>query len=137
MGIILDTSSLIDAERRGESVEELLMRLHRMHGETVAAIPAISVVEMTHGIYRAKNESVRQRRRTYAEELYRDLPIHPLTFEIARLAGRIEGQEAAHGNVVEFEDLLIGATALFLGYRVATLNFRHFSRIPGLVIAPN
>ncbi len=30
------------------------------------------------------------------------------------------------------QDLLIGATALHLGYEVATLNLRDFRRIPGL-----
>jgi len=33
-----------------------------------------------------------------------------------------------------FEDLLIGATALHLGYEVATLNLRDFRRIPGLSV---
>jgi predicted nucleic acid-binding protein len=32
------------------------------------------------------------------------------------------------------EDLLIGATALQLGYEVATLNLRDFQRIPGLSV---
>ena len=32
------------------------------------------------------------------------------------------------------EDLLIGATALHLGYAVATLNVRDFSKIPGLSV---
>jgi predicted nucleic acid-binding protein len=30
------------------------------------------------------------------------------------------------------EDLIIGATALHLGFDVATLNVRDFQRIPGL-----
>ena len=33
-----------------------------------------------------------------------------------------------------FDDLLIGATALHLGYEVATLNLRDFQRIPGLSV---
>jgi hypothetical protein len=31
-------------------------------------------------------------------------------------------------------DLLIGVTALELGYTVATGNLRHFQRIPGLAV---
>jgi predicted nucleic acid-binding protein len=34
--------------------------------------------------------------------------------------------------VVPFADLLIGVTALSLGYSVLTINARHFARIPGL-----
>jgi tRNA(fMet)-specific endonuclease VapC len=60
--------------------------------------------------------------------------VHPVTVDIARLAGRIEGQEEAKGVRVSFEDLLIGATALHLSYSVATLNLRHFQKIPGLSV---
>ena len=57
-----------------------------------------------------------------------------MTTEIARLAGRIEGQQEAKGIQFAFEDLLIGATALHLGYAVATLNVRDFRKIPGLSV---
>jgi predicted nucleic acid-binding protein len=46
--------------------------------------------------------------------------VHPVTLGIAQLAGRIEGEQAAEGNIIAFADLLIGATALHLGYEVAT-----------------
>jgi predicted nucleic acid-binding protein len=52
----------------------------------------------------------------------------------ARLAGRIEGDQAAHGVTIAFEDLLIAATALQLGFGVVTGNVRHFEQIPGLQI---
>jgi predicted nucleic acid-binding protein len=35
---------------------------------------------------------------------------------------------------IAFEDLLIAATALQLGYGVATSNIRHFQVIPGLTV---
>jgi predicted nucleic acid-binding protein len=35
---------------------------------------------------------------------------------------------------VALGDLLIGATALELGYAVATANVRHFQMIPNLVV---
>ena len=60
--------------------------------------------------------------------------MHPVRLEIARLAGRIEGQQEAMGIQFAFEDLLIGATALHLGFHVATLNLRDFQRIPGLSV---
>ena len=50
------------------------------------------------------------------------------------MIGRIEGEQAAQGNILPFEDLAIGATALHLGFDVATLNVRHFQRIPGLAV---
>jgi tRNA(fMet)-specific endonuclease VapC len=58
----------------------------------------------------------------------------PVTVEIAELAGRIEGEQAARGVKVAFEDLLIGATALHIGYHVVTRNVRHFQLIPDLTV---
>ena len=72
----------------------------------------------------------------FVDELVRDIPAYPLTAEIASLAGRIEGNGAARGIVIPFEDLLIGATALHLGFAVVTGNVRHFSLIPGLNVRP-
>lgn len=60
--------------------------------------------------------------------------VHPLSLEIAQLAGKIEGEQAAQGIAIAFEDLVIGATALYFGFDVATSNVRHFSLIPGLKI---
>jgi predicted nucleic acid-binding protein len=62
------------------------------------------------------------------------LAVHPVTLEVAQLAGKIEGEQAAHGISIAFEDLLIGGTALHLGYSVATLNARHFRLIPSLSV---
>lgn len=74
----------------------------------------------------------RERRLAFTEELCRDLTVYPITLEIAKLAGKIEGEQAARGVSISFEDLLIGSTALFLRYSVATLNARHFRLVPGL-----
>ena len=54
-----------------------------------------------------------------------------MSLETARLAGQIEGERANHGITIAFEDLLITATALQLGFAVATVNVRHFEVVPG------
>jgi|SRR5271165_4638452 len=132
MGLILDTGVLIASERRGETIEDILRQARDVHGEMDIALSAVSVVELTHGMYRARTEADRDRRRIFAEGAFLDLIVHPVTLEIARLAGRIEGEQAAKGVAIAFEDLLIGATALHFGFDVATLNVRHFQLIPGL-----
>jgi predicted nucleic acid-binding protein len=134
MGLILDTGILIASERRGESIEDILRQAQASHGEVDIALSTVSVVELTHGIYRAKTEAQRERRRVFAEGAFQDLIVHPVSLEIARLAGRIEGEQAAQGIAIAFEDLVIGATALYLGFEVATLNVKHFKLIPGLNI---
>jgi predicted nucleic acid-binding protein len=133
-GLILDTSVLIASDRRGESVEDILRQARAAHGEIDIALSAVSAVELTHGIYRARTDSHRERRRSFAEGVFSDLIVHPVSLAIAQLAGRIEGEQAAKGVSIAFEDLVIGATALHLGFDVATLNERHFRLIPGLKI---
>ena len=132
MGLILDTSVLIASDRRGESVEDILRQARAAHGEVDIALSAVSAVELTHGIYRARTDNHRERRRVFAEGVFSDLIVHPVSLAIAQLAGRIEGEQAAKGVSIAFEDLVIGATALHLGFDVATLNAKHFRLIPGL-----
>jgi predicted nucleic acid-binding protein len=134
MGVILDSSVLIAAERGGESVRDILKRVQAKQGETEIALSAVTIVELTHGIYRARNDSDRERRRAFTEELLRDMAVYPITLEIAQLAGRVEGEQAARGISIAFEDLLIGATALHLNCSVATSNVRHFRLIPKLSV---
>ena len=134
MGIVLDTSVLIAGERRGEGVQAIIQRVLTTHGEQDAALSVVTLVELTHGIYRARTDADRERRRAFTQELRRDMAVVPVTAEIAELAGRIEGEQAARGVSIAFEDLLIGVTALYMNYAVVTLNVRHFQLIPGLSV---
>jgi predicted nucleic acid-binding protein len=60
--------------------------------------------------------------------------VYPYTKETAMLAGKLDGEQQSKGVVIPFGDLLIGATALSLGYSVLTVNLRDFRRIPGLSV---
>ena len=65
-------------------------------------------------------------------QLLRDVVVYPLTQQTALLAGQIDGEQQAKAITIPFQDLLIGATALQLGYTVVTGNPRHFRMIPNL-----
>lgn len=132
MGLILDTSVLIAGERGAHTVKSILARIKSELGEVEIAISAISVVELSHGIYRAKTELQQARRKNFCHELFRDIVVQPVSTEIAEIAGRIEGELAAAGIAIALEDLLIGATALSLEFGVATLNIKDFRKIAGL-----
>ena len=132
MGLILDSSVLIAGERQGRSIREILKKVQSAYGEAEAALSAVTIVELTHGIYRARTEADRVRRQAFADEVCRDMLVHPVGIEVARLAGQIEGEQVARGVSIAFQDLLIGVTALHLGFDVITLNVRHFQKIPGL-----
>ena len=92
------------------------------------------MAELVHGIYRAKTPEASRRRREYIEELVSLVPVHPVTNQTAWLVGQIEGQEAAKGNVLPFNDPMIAVTAIEQGYAVLTGNLRHFQKIPGLTV---
>jgi predicted nucleic acid-binding protein len=132
MGVILDSSIVIAAERRGDSVEHLIERIVKATGDQEAALSAIGLTELIHGIYRAQTQDIRSRRESFVNELLADLTVYPYTKETALLAGKIDAEQQSRGVVIPFGDLLIGATALSLGYKMLTGNPRHFLQIPGL-----
>jgi predicted nucleic acid-binding protein len=134
VGLILDSTVVISAERRGQSVHQILGQFKTAYGEVGVGLSVVTIVELTHGVERAGTEERRERRQAFVDELIRDIPVHPVSLEIARLAGRIEGGQAAQGVTIAFEDLLIAATALQLGFGVVTGNVRHFRVIPGLTV---
>ncbi|MBI3207794.1 MAG: PIN domain-containing protein [Candidatus Solibacter usitatus] len=134
VGLILDSSVVIAGERRGHNVRQILEQFKTDYGEIEIGLSVVTIVELTHGIQRAGTEERRQRRQAFVDELVRDVPVHPVTIETARLAGRIEGDQAAQGVRIAFEDLLIAATALQLGFGVVTDNVRHFELVPGLTV---
>lgn len=134
MGFILDSSVFIAGERRGETVREIINRVWTAHGNVECALSVITALELAHGIYRAKSEVDRERRRAFTDDVLRSMIVHPASLAIARLAGRIEGEQAAVGVSVAFQDLIIGTTALHLGFGVVTLNIRHFQAISGLSV---
>jgi predicted nucleic acid-binding protein len=55
-------------------------------GETAVGLSAVTIVELTHGIQRAKLEAQRLRRQVFVQELRATVTVHPLTDEIAERA---------------------------------------------------
>ena len=135
-GVILDTSVLVTAERRGRSASQILVQLIASYGEVLSGLSVVTIAELTHGIERAASEERRQRRRSFLDELTENFEVYPVNIKIATLAGTLSGQQAGRGINLPFEDLLIGATALHLGFGVITENTRHFEMIPGLIVKP-
>jgi len=105
-------------------------------GQPRSRFPLVSVMELEHGIWRAKDETRARRRRQFREDLIVSVPVYPVTVELARKAGRIDAEQQEKGVRIAFQDLLIGVSALELGYSVATQNLRHFRMIPGLDVLP-
>jgi predicted nucleic acid-binding protein len=132
VGLILDSSVVIAAERRGNTPEQLAASIFSLAGDQEAAISSIGLTELVHGIYRAESPERRVRRERFIRELRAGFTVYPYTEAVALIAGQIDGEQTASGVIIPFPDLLIGATALSLGYAVLTVNQRHFRLIPGL-----
>jgi len=132
LGVILDSSVVIEAERQQLNVAQFLKQIVQKIGEREAALSSITVAELVHGIYRANTEERRARRRAFLDDLKAAVPVYPITDNTADLVGKIGGESAAKGITIPFDDLLIGTCALERGYAVATRNRRHFRKIPGL-----
>jgi predicted nucleic acid-binding protein len=113
-------------------VAQLLRRIANVAGDQEVALSAVGPMELMHGIYRADNVQRRTARELFINELIADIEVYPFSKDTAVLAGKIDGEQQAKGIVIPFADLLIGATALLLGYSVVTVNDRDFKRTPGL-----
>jgi len=134
MGLILDSSLLVAAERQGKNARQMLAAIAREVGETEVAISVVTLVELAHGAARAGTPERKAKRQQFTQELVTALPIHSVTASVALRAGQIDGENQARGIRIPLSDLLIGVTALELGFSVATANVRHFRQVPGLSV---
>ncbi len=136
VALLLDSSVLIAAERTGNNARQALAEIaRRVAGEDVA-LSVVTMIEMAHGAARADTPERKTMRWQFLNEIALALPIHAVTIPVALRAGQIDGESAARGVRIALADLLIGATALDLGYRIATANPRHFHMIPGVDVLP-
>lgn len=129
MGLILDTSVLIAAERQRFDLEDFLAA---SADDTVA----ITASELLHGVERARTPGIRANRSHFVEGVLDAFPVVPFGLPQARVYAGIWAALAAKGRVIGAHDLQVAATALTLGSTVATLNQKDFKRVTGLALAP-
>jgi predicted nucleic acid-binding protein len=134
MGLVLDSSILIGAERAALPVSRLLADLDDQYAESEFLLSMVTVMELEHGWHRSKTPAVADKRRQFLDEVFAVIPAEPFTREIAMMAARIDAELRSRGRVIATADLMIGATAAHFGYSVATRNARHFSLIPDLPV---
>ena len=132
MGLILDTTVLIEGERQGTSIGFLFERLQTQFANEPIAISCLSLLELAQGVERARDSETRMLRLMFIHEVRESLRVLPLTADICFAAGRLSGELKSRGNSVGIIDLMIGSTALALDYAVLTKNVRDFSRMSGL-----
>lgn len=98
------------------------------------AIAVITASELLHGVHRASKAAPRSQRQAFVESVLAGLNVVPFNLLVARIHATVWVELTAKGISVGAHDLLIAATALALGYHVATRDLRSFPKIPGLKV---
>jgi tRNA(fMet)-specific endonuclease VapC len=141
VGTVLDTTVFVEIERatRGlppaRAMEDASSRLQdRLGTDEDVAIAAITASELLHGVHRAVDEH-RVRREAFVEAVLDAFPVFSFDLLVARVHARLWSGLASSGIDIGAHDRIVAATAMSAGWRVASANTRHFSRIPGLDVA--
>jgi predicted nucleic acid-binding protein len=142
VGTLLDTTVFIDLERAvrtlpaDRAMADVAARLTRQLGMSEeTGIATITASEFLHGVHRATPEH-RPRREAFVEAVLAAFPPIPFDLLAARAHARLWAQLAATGTDIGAHDRIVAATAIAVGWKVATANTRHFDRIAGLDLTP-
>jgi len=127
MGLILDTSVLIAAERGRLNWEKLVSDLKNES----PFMSSITLSELWHGCHRATT-AVLPKRLKFIQDLEAVIPVLEFARSEALIHARIWADLEKVGQKIGDYDLIIAATALTHDYAVATLNENEFKRIPNL-----
>jgi tRNA(fMet)-specific endonuclease VapC len=127
--ICLDTNVLI-AHKRAKKADKDKSLLYRLSLQGFSfAVSSITVYELLRG------DNLDEDR--YWKSMFANMQILPFDVACAEQAAIIYKDLKQQGQLIEAEDLFIGATALHYKLNLATGNLRHFERIVGLTFVPS
>ncbi|MGA2750090.1 MAG: PIN domain-containing protein [Verrucomicrobiota bacterium] len=129
MAIILDADVII----RGEKGTFDLQRWVASRPDEEFEVAAITVAELWHGVERAAGAR-RAERQQYLQTVFAALPVIPYTEQTAYEHARLWAEHESSGKMIGYYDLIVAATALERGSKVATFNQRHFAQVKGLTV---
>ena len=138
MGVVVDTSALVAAERRARTDAsegratwgDLLGRL----AVDDAVLPAAVYAELLVGVRLADSAKRTAARRARIDALTVRVPIVDFDAAIAEEWARLFSELRRVGQLIPANDLAVAATATHLGFTVLVgpADERHFRRVPGL-----
>jgi predicted nucleic acid-binding protein len=134
MGLLIDSTILVRAERRRQTPTELVEELVSHWGDAELALSVMSAGELFHSCWRADTPARRARREEFVNAVLAAIPAVPVTLEVMRVYAQVDAQLSSAGARIPTSDLLIAATALCRGDQVVTDDPRHFDRVPGLTV---
>lgn len=130
MGVILDSSILIAAERKRFD----LARFLSAHPNELFFITSITASELLHGCARATDAAIRERRIKFVEDVLQDYAVLSFNLTEAREHAQLWADLEMKGTLIGERDLLIASIAKATGHSLATLNRNEFARISGLML---
>ena len=128
MGTVIDSSVLIAVERG----ELDLTSIADVAADDEVVISAITASELLHGVHRLRGAVQRARTERLVESVLATLTVVPFDLLIARAHAILSADLRSRGTAVGAHDLIIAATAVALGFAVATRDRRSFPKISGL-----
>ncbi len=131
MGVMFDSSVLIEAERKRIDLDARLAAL----GQQPVAISAVTVSELLHGVHRARGVTRKSKRERFVEWAIREIPVAAFGLLEARVHARLWANLLSRGQNIGAHDLMIAATAIALDYDLVTANLRDFDRVPDLRVS--
>jgi tRNA(fMet)-specific endonuclease VapC len=132
MGCVIDSCVLISQERGRDDLTSVAALL----GDEEFYLSVISVSELLHGVHRAVDAGVRNRRSAFVEAILREFPILEIDINAARIHAEIWAELGRAGTPIGSHDLWIAASCLAHGHSLVTNNVSEFSRVPGLRVLP-
>jgi tRNA(fMet)-specific endonuclease VapC len=128
MGIVLDSSILIAAEKRQLAITDFFSA----HSGEKFYLAAISAAELLHGVERANPASRKAARSAIVEHFLQALEVIDYDLAVARTHATLWAGLAKSGSLIGAYDMIIAASALTHGHKLATLNeseFKHVSKL--------
>ena len=121
--ICLDTNILIDHKRAKEKGNTRLYQLSQTYSFAITTIT-------TYELFRGDNS----KEDIFWSNFFSQITILDFTLDASNKAGAIFRQLKNRGQMIDIEDILIGAIALSKALKLATENKKHYSKIEGLEI---
>ncbi len=128
MGVVLDTSVLIEWERKAGALEAYAAA----RPDEPLGLSVMTAAELFHGVHRADTATRRLKRAAFVEHVLSSFPVYDFDLAVSRLYAELWSTLERKGAKIGAHDLIIGATAISRGDTVLTLNRRDFGKIPGL-----
>jgi predicted nucleic acid-binding protein len=130
VGLVIDTSALVELERGGS---DWIAKLGALGDETVA-LPAIVYAELQAGVELASGTKRAKQRQARIDALAGAAGVVPFNEEIAREWAVLFATLHKRGQMIPANDLIVASTARHLGFDVLVgpRDERHFRQVPKL-----